>query len=215
MNTTVTNTIATTNLFNDVRDFNAAMSVYMRPEGDHDWIADYAIELALELIDEETQELLDAIEDRDRIKIADGAIDSLYVVIGFATRLGYRPLFDTMPLCYEHSPSFPDTSERLGDLRESVASLRMYRDQLHASVKIRDLQWTFHAIESLYGELLVLTISIFDLPIDELWQEVHTSNMSKRTGSKVLKNQAGKVLKPPTWQPPKIDDILTRHGWTN
>lgn len=43
------------------------------------------------------------------------------------------------------------------------------------------------------------------LPLDELWSEVHRSNISKAGGPR---RPDGKVLKPEGWQPPNIIKVL-------
>lgn len=49
----------------------------------------------------------------------------------------------------------------------------------------------------------------FDLPIDEVFERVHQSNMSKLgDDGKPLYRDDGKVLKGPNYQPPKLDDLF-------
>ena len=43
------------------------------------------------------------------------------------------------------------------------------------------------------------------LPMDELWDEVHRSNMAKAGGPR---REDGKILKPEGWQPPNITRVL-------
>lgn len=62
-------------------------------------------------------------------------------------------------------------------------------------------------------DLLVVVIGTglqLGLPLEELWDEVHTSNMSKMdplTG-KPNKNECGKVIKPSTYYAPRIKEVL-------
>lgn len=54
------------------------------------------------------------------------------------------------------------------------------------------------------------TALVYGLPLDEVWSEVHDSNMAKvdpETG-KVLKRADGKILKRPGWTPPDIKTVL-------
>jgi predicted HAD superfamily Cof-like phosphohydrolase len=49
----------------------------------------------------------------------------------------------------------------------------------------------------------------FGLPIDEVFERVHRSNMSKLgDDGKPLYRDDGKVLKGPNYQPPKLDDLF-------
>src|SRR6056300_869114 len=52
---------------------------------------------------------------------------------------------------------------------------------------------------------LANTLSI---PFDDVWREVKNSNMSKCVDGKVIKNEAGKVMKPDTYFPPNIAKII-------
>jgi len=48
----------------------------------------------------------------------------------------------------------------------------------------------------------------FGLPLEEVFNRVHISNMSKLVDGKPLKRDDGKVLKGPNYQPPKLDDLF-------
>ncbi len=72
-----------------------------------------------------------------------------------------------------------------------------------------------NAIEVVDGliDMLVVTIGkLYSLGVDpqEAWNRVHASNLSKidlDTG-KVIKRSDGKVLKPDSYFPPKLDDLV-------
>lgn len=49
----------------------------------------------------------------------------------------------------------------------------------------------------------------YDIPLNEVFVEVHRSNMSKLTpDGKVLRREDGKILKPEGWTPPDIRKVL-------
>lgn len=48
----------------------------------------------------------------------------------------------------------------------------------------------------------------FGIPIDEVFDAVHRSNMSKLVDGKPLKREDGKVLKGPNYQPPQLEFIF-------
>lgn len=50
----------------------------------------------------------------------------------------------------------------------------------------------------------------FGLPISRAFDRIHESNMSKMVDGKALKNDDGKVMKGPNYQPPSLDDLV--HG---
>ena len=50
----------------------------------------------------------------------------------------------------------------------------------------------------------------FNLPLEEAFLRVHTSNMSKLVDGKPLKRADGKFLKGPNYQPPHLDDLAEK-----
>lgn len=54
----------------------------------------------------------------------------------------------------------------------------------------------------------------YGIPLDEIYNEVHRSNMAKLVDGKVLRRDDGKVIKPEGWTSPDIAGILNRHNNT-
>jgi predicted HAD superfamily Cof-like phosphohydrolase len=53
----------------------------------------------------------------------------------------------------------------------------------------------------------------YGIPIDEIFTEIHRSNMTKLwPDGTVKRNEYGKILKPSTYSPPDIIGILRKHG---
>lgn len=50
----------------------------------------------------------------------------------------------------------------------------------------------------------------FNLPLDEAFERVHASNLSKLVDGKPLKRADGKFLKGPNYQPPHLEDLALR-----
>jgi len=48
----------------------------------------------------------------------------------------------------------------------------------------------------------------YGIPLDDVFEEVHASNMAKLVDGKVIRRADGKVQKPEGWQPPDIKRIL-------
>lgn len=46
------------------------------------------------------------------------------------------------------------------------------------------------------------------IPMEEVFDRVHKSNMSKLVNGKVLKREDGKFLKGPNYKPPFLDDLV-------
>jgi predicted HAD superfamily Cof-like phosphohydrolase len=47
-----------------------------------------------------------------------------------------------------------------------------------------------------------------NIPFDDVWREVKAYNMSKCVDGKVIKNEAGKVMKPDTYCKPNVKEAL-------
>lgn len=52
----------------------------------------------------------------------------------------------------------------------------------------------------------------YGIPLAEVWNEVHLSNMEKLGGGL---REDGKILKPKGWVPPRVKEILLVHGYTD
>jgi len=84
------------------------------------------------------------------------------------------------------------------------------------AVLARDLTETADALVDLTVVVIGTAIS-FGIPFDEVWDEIHESNMAKvdpKTG-KVKKRVDGKVLKPKGWKPPDVAAILKRRAYND
>lgn len=55
------------------------------------------------------------------------------------------------------------------------------------------------------------TAVAYGIPLDQVFAEVHRSNMAKLVDGKVIRRDDGKVLKPTGWTPPDIKSILDAH----
>jgi predicted HAD superfamily Cof-like phosphohydrolase len=100
-------------------------------------------------------------------------------------------------------PGFPDgrVSLRINLITEEFVELLLAIGQ-------RDIVEVADAL----ADLLVVTYGTaleFGIPIDEVFEEVHDSNMSKLDeNGKPIYREDGKVLKGPNWRPPDIRHIL-------
>jgi predicted HAD superfamily Cof-like phosphohydrolase len=48
----------------------------------------------------------------------------------------------------------------------------------------------------------------YGIPLDRIFDEVHSSNMAKLVDGKVIRREDGKIQKPEGWQPPNIEKII-------
>ena len=56
------------------------------------------------------------------------------------------------------------------------------------------------------------TAASYGIPLQEVFEEIHRSNMAKLVDGKVIRRADGKVLKPEGWKPPNIEYILKKHN---
>ena len=89
-----------------------------------------------------------------------------------------------------------------GDLiREEFYEL-MYAMRQMAFVEIddacADLKWVIEGLCHSFG-----------IPLQQVWDEVNRSNMSKTVDGKLIKREDGKILKPDTYSPPDISKVLS------
>lgn len=104
------------------------------------------------------------------------------------------------------TPELPDEAERLLRMKLLIEEFEEYlaaegdNDMVEIADALADLIYIACGTAVSYG-----------IPLDELYNEVHRSNMAKLVDGKVLKNNLGKVVKPEGWTPPDIEGILKAH----
>ncbi len=97
-------------------------------------------------------------------------------------------IFDQQALLY-----FSLVQEEFEELSEAVKNC----DMVETADACADLIWV---IEGLCHSL--------GIPLQDVWNEVARSNMSKIVDGKLIKREDGKVLKPDTYTPPNIFNVL-------
>lgn len=88
------------------------------------------------------------------------------------------------------------------ELLASLNELAVTKDYFKSMVEISDA-----VADSLY--VIFGTCVSLGIPIDEIFAEVHRSNMSKSD----KKNSIGKTMKGDNYKPPQIEKILEKHGF--
>lgn len=81
--------------------------------------------------------------------------------------------------------------------QEAVSDLQNPRTREHALKELADLGYVCFQFATAAG-----------WELDEAMARVHRSNMSKLVDGKPLKNEQGKVLKGPNYQPPTLIDLV-------
>lgn len=100
-------------------------------------------------------------------------------------------------------PEFPDKNER--KLRMKLLA-EEYTEYVVAEHK-DDLVEVADAIADMIYILCGTAVS-YGIPLDDVFEEVHASNMAKLVDGKVIRRPDGKVQKPEGWEPPNIERIL-------
>ena len=164
-----------------------------------------------QLLVEEAREFLDAYINIDRVGMADGLADLVYVAVGTALGAGinlenvFTDIFSeeiwqsTLP--DEFAPEYAhdilewseSTNELLSDPEDTLG---------------QDLLWLGRNL----GMLIVLTYSnaqILNIPLQDVLPEVHRSNMSKLgPDGQVVLDSSGKIMKGPHYFPPNLQPLL-------
>jgi len=100
-------------------------------------------------------------------------------------------------------PGFPSVERQV--LREDL--IQEESNELSVAIANRDLVGVADALADLlyvvYG-----TAAEFGLPIDDIFEEVHRSNMSKAGPDGPIYREDGKVLKGPNYSPPVLEKFL-------
>jgi predicted HAD superfamily Cof-like phosphohydrolase len=100
-------------------------------------------------------------------------------------------------------PELPDPAER--DLR--VKLLREeFREYIDAETD-HDLVEIADALADIIYIACGTAVS-YGIPLDDVFAEVHRSNMAKLVDGKVIRRADGKVKKPEGWTPPDVKGIL-------
>ncbi len=98
--------------------------------------------------------------------------------------------------------------EEMKELKTEADTLREELQQNH-STKPETRARFLKELADLQYVLSGMAVS-FNLPLDEAFERVHTSNLSKLVNGKPLKREDGKFLKGPNYQPPYLDDLALR-----
>lgn len=105
-----------------------------------------------------------------------------------------QEVFDQMVPINQQACLYMDLcKEEFHELHDSFKSF----DRVNVAKEAMDLVWVVIGLCHSMG-----------IPLQEVWNEVARSNLSKIVDGKVIKNAAGKVMKPVGWTPPNIDAVV-------
>lgn len=104
-------------------------------------------------------------------------------------------------------PALPDMNER--SLRMKLLQEEM-REYTEAEADDNLVEIADALADIIY--IACGTAVSYGIPLDELYDEVHRSNMAKLVDGKVLRRDDGKIIKPEGWTSPDIEGILKKHS---
>jgi predicted HAD superfamily Cof-like phosphohydrolase len=165
-------------------------------------------DLYLKLITEEViHETLKGFDKNDIIEIADGIADSIWVIEGMAIslKIDLRDIWDDV----NYMGQFYDVP-----LDKNVIVNTLIRDyvSVRESYRFSNEHFLKSPIVNLINGLIQLSKS-YKIPLQEIWDEVARSNASKISeNGKVIKNENGKIMKPDTFSPANVREILVKHN---
>ena len=100
-------------------------------------------------------------------------------------------------------PELPNTKERT--LRMKLLAEEMY--EYTVAENENDIVEIADALADIIYIACGTAVS-YGIPLDEIFNEVHRSNMAKLVDGKVLRREDGKIQKPESWTPPDIKSII-------
>lgn len=103
--------------------------------------------------------------------------------------------------------------ELIKDIRDRILSPLSFEDMESAKQREYDIESLVlladGAIDTIYVTFGLL--NALGMPIEQLFNEVQTTNMAKGVNGKVLRRSDGKIMKPEGWRPPNLRAIIERH----
>ena len=110
------------------------------------------------------------------------------------------------PVSYQ--PKLPDDDER--ELRIKLLA-EEFQEYIDAEID-NDIVEIADALADLIY-IACGTAASYGIPLNRVWNEVHSSNMAKLgPDGKPIKRADGKIRKPDGWKPPNVKKIIEDHG---
>ena len=104
-------------------------------------------------------------------------------------------------------PSFETSNQKQVQLYMEL--IREEYEELKEGYEAKDIVEVADACGDLIWVILGLANSL-GIPMNQVWHEITTSNMSKTVEGSVIKREDGKILKPDTYFPPNINRALNQ-----
>lgn len=174
--------------------------------------------LRYSLIEEERNELVaayfykDECQEQYLIETADALIDLLYVLYGiygdFGLDISTDVTFDVDQHIL-HTPRYNTNDSKIEHL--IFCTLPSLTHRLYSDIFNNNFNG-MSRVSIIIEAVILKLLDLHNLPLYDLFYEVHESNMSKLHDGKVVKNDKGKVIKSPNYKPADIRSLLKTHG---
>lgn len=190
------------NTRNDVRDFMVAGDQVEFGFGSQS-------NLYMRLITEEViHETIKECDLNNIVGIADGVADSIWVIEGFCISLD----LDLVKIWKSVEVWVDFIASDLQDVETTICYIIEEYVKVRSEYKLQNKEYIEYSVIQLLKELVILANTL-NIPLQEVWDEVSRSNMSKISeNGKVIKNEFGKIQKPDTFSPVDIKSILQKHN---
>jgi predicted HAD superfamily Cof-like phosphohydrolase len=112
----------------------------------------------------------------------------------FGQRVGEKPEF----------PSYEERELRMRLMKEEVNEYNKAEDNsdiTNLAVELADIIYIACGTAVSYG-----------IPLDEVFNAIHSANMNKLVDGKVIRREDGKIKKPEGWQQADIEGILKKYS---
>jgi len=183
--------------FQKVRDFNISFGIGRSSTPD-----DKLLNLRFDLIQEESDELLEAISKKDYVEIIDAVSDILYVVHGAADSFE-KDFDDYLEKYHDIQETIKFKTDEIGELSDKLTGVKFGEERMAAvfdveNTKLNNLLYDYSSIvlqlkksfgyknihEIMFGlatihDYLYIFSYLFGFDLDATFNMVHDSNMSK------------------------------------
>jgi len=103
---------------------------------------------------------------------------------------------------------------QLPDMNERSLRMKLLQEEFREYIEAEGDDNLVEVADALADLIYIAcgTAVSYGVPLDEIFEEVHRSNMAKLVDGKVLRREDGKVIKPEGWTSPDIAAILDKHN---
>ncbi len=108
-----------------------------------------------------------------------------------------------------HAEQTVGNRPKVPDEETKALRIRLIKEEIDETIEALETDNLIEVADGIADSIVVLigTAIAYGIDLEDVWNEVHYSNMSKFKNG-VIKDEGGKVLKPDGWSAPDIPGIL-------